>query len=157
MGQSKLENDLAGQLDMLAKSEGRWPFPAPVRQYHPWWCCQHTLARHTMMIPPTGGVGARRWCKACDGWCPLQTRFDRPRHSVDFAWPRYMLAVECEGIKYGGEAGRHQRGTGFEADAAKYARLELEGWRVVRVTQRLITSGVALSLIEQGLRKAMEA
>jgi very-short-patch-repair endonuclease len=51
---------------------------------------------------------------------------------VDFAWPASMLAVEIEGMAYGG--GRHQRREGFTRDAEKYRALVAAGWRLLRFT-----------------------
>ena len=50
----------------------------------------------------------------------------------DFAWPDQMLAVELEGMAYGG--GRHQRRVGFTKDAEKYREAVKAGWRVLRYT-----------------------
>lgn len=60
-------------------------------------------------------------------------RFASPRRwRFDFAWPDAMLAVEMEGMAYGG--GRHQRRKGFTADAEKYREAMKLGWRVLRYT-----------------------
>jgi hypothetical protein len=67
----------------------------------------------------------------------------------DFAWPDRMLALEVEGGIWSG--GRHTRGAGFEADCEKYNTATISGWRVLRVTSSMITSGVALQMVEQAL------
>jgi len=51
---------------------------------------------------------------------------------LDFAWPKFMLAVEIDGGAYGG--GRHQRREGFNRDAEKSRALAELGWRVLRFT-----------------------
>ena len=78
-------------------------------------------------------------------------RFAPPRRwRFDFAWPERLLAVEVEGGSF--IAGRHSRGAGFEADAEKYNEAALIGWRVLRVTPRMVDDGRALALIQRGLR-----
>ena len=60
-------------------------------------------------------------------------RFDAYRKwRFDFAWPALKVAVEIEGGTWAG--GRHTRGAGYEADAAKYNAAVLAGWRVLRFT-----------------------
>lgn len=51
---------------------------------------------------------------------------------IDVAWPAVKLAVELEGMTAGG--GRHQRWSGFNADAEKYRELTKAGWRLLRYT-----------------------
>ena len=78
-------------------------------------------------------------------------RFAPPRRwRFDFSWPERLLAVEVEGGSF--IAGRHSRGAGFEADAEKYNQAALIGWRVLRVTPRMVDDGRALALIQRGLR-----
>jgi hypothetical protein len=145
--QSKLEEALAQQLAFASSDvNGRWRYPAPVREHRPFWCCAHHKARHHAF----GGLTP--WCDRCE----LPHEFKRGRDfRVDFAWPEQKVIVECEGIRYDAQGGRHQTGAGFARDLEKYTALELAGWRVVRVGQRQITSGEALSLIEKALREAV--
>lgn len=56
------------------------------------------------------------------------------RWRFDFAWPERLLAVELEGVFYGGQT-RHQRRGGYEADIEKYNEATRRGWRVIRFTQ----------------------
>ena len=78
-------------------------------------------------------------------------RFDPSRRwRFDFAWPPQKLAVEIEGGTFSG--GRHTRGSGFEADAEKYAEAVLAGWRVLRVSTAMVTDGRALRLVERAFR-----
>ncbi|MDA8355538.1 MAG: hypothetical protein M0Z95_04400 [Actinomycetota bacterium] len=72
------------------------------------------------------------------------------RWRFDLAWPDPRLAVEVEGGTWSG--GRHTTGAGFEADAEKYAEAVLAGWRVLRVTGKMIESGRAMALVERALR-----
>lgn len=83
-------------------------------------------------------------------------RFAPPRRwRADFAFVEARVLVECEGGGWTG--GRHTRGSGFEADLEKYATAQTLGWTVVRVSQRMITSGLALTAIEAALKQATPA
>ena len=73
------------------------------------------------------------------------------RWRFDAAWPEQKVAVECEGGTWSG--GRHTRGSGFEADARKYAAAILAGWRVFRVTEAHIDSGEAVAWITEALKQ----
>lgn len=75
--------------------------------------------------------------------------FPDTRHRFDFAWPHQepKVCVEAEGGIFSG--GRHTRGAGFTADAAKYNRAATQGWYVLRVTAEQIKSGQALAWITQ--------
>lgn len=75
------------------------------------------------------------------------------RWRFDFAWPAQKLAVEIEGGTFSG--GRHTRGSGFEADAEKYAEAVLAGWRVLRVSTAMVTDGRALRLVERAFRSGV--
>lgn len=79
--------------------------------------------------------------------------FPDTRHRFDFAWPNQdpKVCVECEGGVY--TRGRHTRGAGFTADAAKYNRAATQGWYVLRVTGEQIKSGQALGWIEQMVQR----
>jgi len=63
----------------------------------------------------------------------------------DFAFHVERLAVEVEGLTR--ETGRHQRPEGFEEDCRKYAAAMLLGWRVLRVTPKMVRSGEAIGLV----------
>lgn len=79
--------------------------------------------------------------------------FADTRHRFDFAWPHQdpRVCVEVEGGVYSG--GRHTRGAGFTADAAKYNRAATQGWYVLRVTAEHIKSGQALAWIQQMVQR----
>jgi very-short-patch-repair endonuclease len=70
-------------------------------------------------------------------------------YRFDFAWPDKMLAVECEGGIWTG--GRHVTAKGYEADARKYNRAALLGWRVLRFTSSMISEGEAIQAIRSAL------
>ena len=74
----------------------------------------------------------------------------------DLAWPGLMLAVEYEGVVYGG-AGRHQRARGLADDCEKYAEALLLGWRVLRVTHRQVDSGMAVEWVRRAMGAGAEA
>lgn len=76
------------------------------------------------------------------------------RWRFDFAWPDRNLAVEVEGGIWSN--GRHTRGAGFEADCEKYNTALVNGWRVIRVTAKMISSGQALAFVEAALETAEE-
>lgn len=82
---------------------------------------------------------------------PLPLRehvFARPRMwRFDLAWLQPKIAVECEGGIY--IQGAHTRGAHFESDCEKYAEAMIRGWRVLRVTRKMIDSGAALKYIEE--------
>ena len=69
---------------------------------------------------------------------PRQWRFD-------ICWPERMLAVEVEGGIF--VQGRHGRGAGMVADMEKYNVAMLNGWRLLRVSDRHINKGIALNWI----------
>ena len=69
----------------------------------------------------------------------------------DFAWPDAMLALEMDGGGFVG--GRHGRGAGIEMDCAKYSTAAVQGWRLIRVTPKHVTSGQAVDWIEQALKE----
>lgn len=120
--------------------------PEPVRELHPFWCCEDRRMQHVM-------VGAYRltqrpYCRACESW--HEYRHDR-NWRVDFAWPDRRLIVEVEGGVYTG--GRHTRPSGFVKDIEKYNALTEAGWKVLRFSRREVKSGEALNVIERVLKE----
>lgn len=79
----------------------------------------------------------------------------RRRWRFDRAWPAEKLAVEVEGVT-GGAGGRHQRSAGFAADALKYNAAQLDGWTVLRYTQKHVKSGHAVAEIAGALAMRRE-
>lgn len=79
------------------------------------------------------------------------------RYRFDFAWPDVKLAAEVEGVTYEGNGkdtrlgGRHVSPKGFEDDAEKYNEAAILGWRVLRLTGKMIKKGQALIYIERAL------
>lgn len=71
------------------------------------------------------------------------------RWRFDFAFPDDKLAVEVEGGIWAN--GRHNRGSGFEGDCAKYNEAMLAGWRVIRVTSNMVKDLRALNYIKRAL------
>jgi len=74
--------------------------------------------------------------KQLGGRLPVKREFKfypRRKWRADFAWPDCMVLVECEG-----QGGRHQSYMGFENDAEKYNAATLLGYRVFRVTSRML-------------------
>lgn len=94
-----------------------------------------------------------------------ELEFHPVRHwRFDFAWPNHNLALEIEGgifrrkgavkCRYCGQtpSGRHSTGKGMIADMEKYNAATLLGWRLIRVTPQMVSSGEALTLIEKALK-----
>ena len=69
----------------------------------------------------------------------------------DICWPPIKIAVEVEGVTWG-SGGRHQRPEGMAKDAEKYNAAVLEGWMLLRFTQRQVRSGYAIRTIEAAFR-----
>lgn len=117
--------------------------PAPVREHHFMWCCEHPKREHPSSELGCGGCVAA----GSDDWKHTYRR--RRDWRFDFAWPAVKLAVEFEGGAYVG--GRHVRGQGFEGDIEKYNAAVLDGWRVLRFTTAMVEDGRALETIEAAL------
>lgn len=159
---SKLEESLAGVLHMMSMADPPWPFPAPVRQLHPDWCCEHRKPEHKAAVHRR----PRHWyhigddpaqCVSCERGKQNHEYAKGRDWAIDFAYPTLKVAVECEGIVYakkGQQVGRHQTAVGFQGDLDKYGWLQEHGWTVVRVSQRMVTSGAALNLIQSALEQA---
>lgn len=76
------------------------------------------------------------------------------RWRFDYAWPQIKLALEVEGGTWTG--GRHVSGAGYSRDCEKYNEAAILGWRVLRVTTDMISSGAAFDQVERALRGAAE-
>jgi very-short-patch-repair endonuclease len=70
----------------------------------------------------------------------------------DLGYPDQMIAIEVEGGVY--TRGRHTRGKGYEEDAVKYNEAQRLGWRVFRFSTGQVTSGAAITFLEQVMREA---
>jgi hypothetical protein len=76
--------------------------------------------------------------------------FAKPRRwRWDFCWPDHLIACEVQGGVW--SRGRHTRGKGATADAEKFSVAAVQGWRVIVVVEAHITSGQAVTWIEQAL------
>ncbi len=73
----------------------------------------------------------------------VEYRFHPPRlFRFDFAWPRQKVAVEIEGGLYHGKGG-HTNVNGFNANCEKQNIAVLDGWRLLRFTERMLTNDPA--------------
>lgn len=74
---------------------------------------------------------------------------------LDFAWEDLKLAVEVEGGTT--SHGRHTRPLGYEEDCRKYNAAALSGgYTVLRVTSRMVSSGEAITLVEEALQQFLK-
>jgi len=67
-------------------------------------------------------------------FCPTR------RWRFDFAWPERKIAVEIEGGVW--INGAHNRGAHFLSDMEKYNWATINGWRVLRYTNKTLENGV---------------
>lgn len=84
--------------------------------------------------------------RATDHEPVLEYRFHPERRwRFDLAFPDALVAVEVDGGAW--VQGRHTSGAGFEADCVKLSHAAALGWRVLRVTPRMVRDGLALTLV----------
>lgn len=71
--------------------------------------------------------------------------------SIDFAWPKFKLALEVEGGVYQEQGGGHRSVSGFESNLEKYNALAVDRWYLIRVTPEMLglRNGKAIILIKQ--------
>jgi very-short-patch-repair endonuclease len=74
---------------------------------------------------------------------------DTRKWRFDFAFVESKVAVEVEGGIW--SAGRHTRGAGFEGDCEKYNEAALAGWRVIRVSPKMVMDLRAIEFIKRAL------
>lgn len=72
------------------------------------------------------------------------------RWRFDLAYPKRMLAIECEGGTW--MRGRHNFGHGYENDMRKYNSGALLGWCILRYSTGMIKSGEALDELSRILK-----
>jgi len=88
------------------------------------------------------------------GWVREHRFHPTRRWRFDFAWPELLFAVEVEGGIWTG--GRHNRGSGLQADLEKYGEAQLLGWVVYRCSTEMVTNGTAIDVIKRLLEAAKE-
>lgn len=83
--------------------------------------------------------------------------FDEPKEGqkqrkwrFDFAWIKHKVAAEVEGGVW--SRGRHVTPAGFEKDCEKYGHAMAQGWKVLRVTSRMVKNGLGIRLLKQILQ-----
>lgn len=148
MSRSALEEALWGQMRMLSMTEAG--FPMPLREVHPFWCCEHKRREHREDVNGP-------YCLGCIMLAPEDCHHAYVRERdwrCDFLWPEQRIVVEVEGGVW--TRGRHTRGDGFTKDLEKYNALTGAGWTLYRVSQREVTSGEALTLLEAALKAPAE-
>ena len=80
----------------------------------------------------------------------LEHRFHPPRMwRFDYAIPALLIAIEYHGGIFAG--GRHTRGVGFQGDREKMNQAAIDGWIVLEVTEEMVKSGKAHTMIEQAV------
>ena len=72
------------------------------------------------------------------------------RWRLDFAWVDKKIGVEVEGGIWLPRSG-HNTGVGISRDVEKGNALTLLGWKLIRVTGKMIKNGEALNIIESML------
>jgi very-short-patch-repair endonuclease len=82
-----------------------------------------------------------------------QYMFARPerRYRADYAWPDAMLLAEVQGGIWARDPGRHNRGSGYEKDCERDNEACLRGWRLLRFTEHMIRSGLAVEQLRRAL------
>lgn len=71
------------------------------------------------------------------------------RWLADFAWPDRSVLAEYEGGVF--TNGAHVRGKHYESDCEKYSEAAILGFRVIRFTHRMVSSGKALDMTARAL------
>jgi very-short-patch-repair endonuclease len=92
------------------------------------------------------GIGFERQYHFAAGW-PVPVGKKPRKFAADFWICADRLLVEVDGGGY--VSGRHTRGAGLEADHERDALAMLHGWKVLRVTPKMVNDGRALDWIER--------
>jgi hypothetical protein len=83
------------------------------------------------------------------------------RWRYDRAWPAHRLVVDIDGgawlHRHGKTAHSHGQGAGFERDRKKDAEAMLLGFRVLRVTTKMVQSGAAIEYLRHLLTSPYSA
>jgi hypothetical protein len=86
------------------------------------------------------------WTRLCDIKLTPEFKFHPDRKwRFDFAIPLKAVAIEIEGGIWSG--GRHTRGHGYESDCEKYNSATILGWRLFRLSPRLICESMVQLII----------
>jgi very-short-patch-repair endonuclease len=84
--------------------------------------------------------------KGLDKYFKREYRFHPKRKwRFDFACVEKQVAIEVEGGTW--NLGRHVRPLGFEADCEKYNAATTLGWKVLRVTSKMVKEGKAIQYL----------
>jgi very-short-patch-repair endonuclease len=70
---------------------------------------------------------------------------------ADLAIPSLRILLECDGGQF---RGGHRRGLALERDYEKQNRAQMEGWRILRWTNRQILTGEAFNWLKEHLQCA---
>ena len=77
-----------------------------------------------------------------NGWVQQFQYLPTRKFKADFAWPDKKLALECDGMV-------HRIKERFEADVERHNELLMAGWRVFRVTGKMVRDGRAIELVRK--------
>lgn len=72
----------------------------------------------------------------------------------DFAWPDCRLLAEVQGGIWAADPGRHNRGSGYEADLSRSNLASILGWKLLAFSERMIRTGEACETIKRALQPA---
>ena len=86
-----------------------------------------------------------------EGWVREHEYAEGRKLRADFAWPEERLLVEVVGGIYTGQA--HGSVSGILKDIDRLNEATLNGWRLLRVTPKMIKTGEALELVEKALAR----
>lgn len=85
------------------------------------------------------------------GCVPQHPITPKRKWALDFAWPKYRIALEVNGGTY--NRGRHSRGTGQRNDYEKWSEASILGWLLILVDSKDVKKKVHIERIQ----RAMEA
>lgn len=99
------------------------------------------------------------WNRIVDADLPAPVRqfhWAKPERQFrsDFAWPSAKLLAEVQGGIWAKDPGRHNRGSGYQADLSRSNLASLKGWKLMAFTEAMIKSGEAVETIRSALYPA---
>ena len=107
----------------------------------------------TVPLPKISGPEEKLWLFLKHGhpdeWVREFKFHPTRRWRFDFALPYMRLAVEVDGLVYGDDKGGHQTAKGYENDRTKDLEAQCLGWQILRVTPKMIKTGLAFWYIEE--------